>query len=100
MTITRTHKKTDLEKRLKLLEMQLHGKKEKLDVRTLKIDKEAGSSTGAHPYPSSRIQHPTSNTDVAYLRADLTKIFILSTIAIAAEFLLFFGSRYDFLRLI
>lgn len=105
MAIRRFHQPSDLQKRLKLLEYQLYGKKEKFDVRNRKLDKEIGSlslenqSSNFQPqYPASSIQHPTSSSDVAYLRQDLTKIFILASIAIVAEGLLYFGGRFNFFK--
>ena len=86
--VPRSRSERDLEKRLKLLNQQLYGKKEKLsldsardrDVRSEKIEN-----------PPSNIQHPTSSADVAYLRQDLLKILILAGLAFATELGLYFG---------
>lgn len=87
--IQRTHRESNLEKRLKLLESQLYGKKEKLDVRSQKIEKQVGNwkldsqtSILKSQYPASNVKHPTSNSDVTYLRQDLLKIALLSSLTI------------------
>lgn len=106
MPVHQIKKQSDLEKRLKHLEFQLYGKKEKLDVRSEKIDKEAGSLKLEIPTsniklhnPSSNLQHPTSSSDITYLRHDLTKILILSGLAVGAQLLLYLSSRSNLLRL-
>ena len=125
MSIQRTHKQSDLEKRLKLLNMQLHGKKEEKSSaisHSPRFAGEAGQSSDKQQNvilgrnvmttpesnmsdsgPFNGIQgeqaRMTTISDIIYLRQDLFKIFILSTIAIAAQFLLFFSSRYGFLRI-
>ena len=64
MSIQRTHKQSDLEKRLKLLNLQLYGKKEKLEVRGEKLDNEVGGEKKDHTShlknPASHIQPQTS----------------------------------------
>ena len=87
MAIQRTQAKSDLERKFKLLEYQLYGKKEKLDVGGEKLDKAA-----------SNIQHLTSTNDIAYLKQDLTKIFILASIAITTQVLLYFGLRFQIFK--
>ena len=94
MSIQRTHKQSDLEKRLKLLNLQLYGKKEKLEVRGEKLDKEVRSEIKSHlplQHLTSHISPPTSNQDVTYLRQDLTKIIFLAALAFAVELGLYFG---------
>ena len=95
MAVHRTHKLLSSEKRLKILESQLYGRNEMLDIRSKKLDNEAGSSKFENPttniqsqYPSSRIQHPSSITDITYLKHDLTKIVLLSTLAIGVQILI------------
>lgn len=83
MPVQRTHKQSDLEKRLKLLESQLYGKK--LDVRSDKLENEVKSSL------SSEIQHPTYTSDITYLKNDLTKILILGGLAVGIQLVLYFS---------
>ena len=107
MSVQRNHKQTDLEKRLKFLELQLHGKKEGIqktqkysvnqkihgsEIQTLRHTENliiSGSPGNSEPFQS----------DIVYLKKDLLKIFILSALAISAEFLIYFGSRNNLLRL-
>lgn len=109
MAIHRTHKQSDLEKRFKHLEFQLYGKpekKERLDVRSKKLDEEVGnlklenqtSNIQPHNLPSN-LQHPTSNTDVVYLRQDLLKIALFASVALVAQFLLYFGQIRNIIKL-
>lgn len=96
MAIKRSHREADLQRKLKVLEYQLYGKKEKLDVRMEKLDNEVGSlnldqiSNFQSQNLSSNLQHLTSSSDLTYLKQDLTKIFILASLAIAAEALFYF----------
>lgn len=85
MPVQRTHKASELEKRLKILENQLYGKK--LDVRSEKLDL------------SSNIQHPTSSSDVTYLKQDLTKIAVLAGLAIGIQLILYFSHALEGLNL-
>lgn len=73
------HRQSDLEKKLKILESQLYGKR--LD-QTSNIQSQ---------HPSSSIQHLTSISDITYLRQDLTKILILSSLAVGIQLVLYFS---------
>ncbi len=86
MPVQRTHKQSDLEKRLKILENQLYGKK--LDVRSSTLDQISNFQSQNQP---SNIQHPTSNSDVIYLKQDLTKILILGSIVVGIQLVLYFS---------
>ena len=78
MPIQRTYQQSDIEKRLKLLKVQLYGKYEK-----------AVSS-----------KYPVSNAgDLAYLKQDLRKITILSLLAVAAQFILYFSQLPNKIKL-
>lgn len=84
MPIQRTYSASDLEKRLKILTMQLHGKQEQV----------SGSK-----YYVSRDKTEKEVTDLVYLKQDLKKIVFLAMIAIGAQFILFFSqlsSRINF----
>lgn len=78
MPIQRTYQQSDIEKRLKLLKVQLYGKYEK--------------AVSKHP----EISHAT---DLTYLKQDLRKITILSLLAVAAQFFLFFSQLPNKIKL-
>ena len=88
MAVHRTHKLLSSEKRLQLLQTQLYGKTDENPTANIQPQ-----------YPSSRIQHPSSKTDITYLKHDLTKIALLTTLAIGIQLLIYFGSRSNLLRL-
>lgn len=92
MAVQRTHKQSDLEKRLKLLDMQLYGKKDLPAGKTGKLDP---ASSIQLQNPASSIQRPASNQDVGYLRQDLLKISILAAAAFAIELGLYFSNIYS-----
>ena len=107
MSVQRNFKQSDMEKRLAMLSRQLYGKKGNAqktqkysvsqnvsgsEIQTLKTTENLIVSGSPGNSESFR-------TDVTFLKHDLSKILILSTIAITAQFLLYFGSRYDFLRI-
>lgn len=66
MPIQRTYSASDLEKRLKILTMQLSGKQQE-ELQVVKV---------------------SQVSDVTYLKHDLTKIAILASIAIGVQFIL------------
>ncbi len=90
MAIQRTQSKSDLERKLKLLEYQLYGQQEKLDVGDKKMGKVVRSLS---------LENPTSISDVAYLKQDLKKIFILASLAVTTELLLYFSSLNKLVKL-
>jgi hypothetical protein len=81
MAIEATKKVSDLEKRLRLIRQQVHGKQE------YKIQSQ--SSTPTH----------TPLSDIVYLKQDILKIGIFSTIAIGVQVILFFLTRNHILNL-
>lgn len=96
MAIQRTHKKSDLEKRLKVLNQQLYGKQTDNQSTKVTVSRENTSPTQGMSFslPSSKTTYPSAvsiaRNDVSYLRRDLTKITILATAAMGAQFLLYF----------
>jgi hypothetical protein len=66
------YKASDFSKRLKVLENQLYGKS---------VSKESGLST---------TQSSNTTSDVTYLKQDLTKISILTAIAITVQIVLYY----------
>ena len=74
MPVQRTHNASDIEKRLKILKSQLYGQ-----------------SHFMPQIPTSSIQHPTSNSDLTFLKKDLLKIAILVTLAIGIQLILYFS---------
>ncbi len=102
MPIMRTHKQSDIEKRLKLLNMQLYGKgSEQLGI-TRKIGVSDNQPTRSiRSSDISDLQSPSGSfrTDLAYLKQDLRKILILASLAIAAQFIIYFSQLSSKLRL-
>jgi hypothetical protein len=76
MPTHKTHKKTDLEQKLKIVNQQLYGKS------TYSFSPTEASKTAV-----SNAKSDTS--DVAYLKIDLTKIIFLAGLAIGAQFLIY-----------
>lgn len=70
MPIQRTYSASDLEKRLKILTMQLHGKKD-------------SQSSVKNNFVS----------DLTFLKQDLSKIALLASLAIGVELILYFFER-------
>jgi hypothetical protein len=97
MSVHRTKKQSDIEKRFKHLEFQLYGKpdKKKLEVR----DEKSEISHFPSQIPTSHISHPTSTSDTTFLRHDLTKIAILSSLAVSVQLLLHFALSNNLLKL-
>ena len=74
MPVQRTHNASDIEKRLKILKSQLYGQ-----------------SRFTPQVPASSIQHPSSSSDLTFLKKDLLKIAILGTLAIGIQLILYFS---------
>lgn len=69
-----THKKSEMEKRLQVLRQQLYSQPSK-SVEEIKV--------------TSNNKTAVVSEDQLYLKQDLTKIIILSSLALAIQFLLF-----------
>ncbi len=94
MASTESRKKSDLEKRLKILRQQISGR-EKVSDTLYQV------SSGIND--SGKISHNSNSlntvSDVTYLRTDLTKILILSACAIGFQFILLFLLKNHILNL-
>ena len=75
MAIQQSKKQSDLEKRLKLLHLQVYGK---------------NSEILKHRYTDTPTSSDLIRPDITYLRHDLIKILTLSSLAIGAQLILFF----------
>ncbi len=88
MSIQRTRKISDLEKRLKVLNQQLYGKQEERSTLSAAAIKQPFSF---NPTAAGTISQSHRNVeDIAYLRYDLTKITILAVAAFGIQFVLYF----------
>ena len=85
MALHKTQAKSDLQKKLKLLEYQLYGQ---LDSQTSNFQSQNLSS----------IQPPTSSTDLLYLKQDLTKIALLAGFAVTVQLILYFSGLIKNIR--
>ena len=94
MPKARIHRQSDTEKRLQLLQTQLYGKMG--EVSSIKY--QASSKEGLKQ-ETLNTNYVIPNTDTTYLKHDLAKIVLLSTLAIGIQLLLYFGSRSNLLRL-
>lgn len=74
MAITESRKQSDLEKRLQILRQQVYGKRSNQSLASL---------------PVRGYQSKGLDSDITYLRYDLVKILILSTLAIGIQLILF-----------
>ena len=81
MPIQTTHQLSDMEKRLKLLHMQLYGKSKE---QKLKVE-------------SSLSQPPP--TDLAFLKQDLLKILLLALLTMGAQLILYFSQLPNKIKL-
>lgn len=88
MAIHQTGKKSDLEKRLRLLRTQVYGKTSDKSEIVKIADSTRGSNNSAHAF-----------TDLIFLRKDLLKISVLSGLAIGTQLLLFYLSKRNILNL-
>lgn len=92
MAVHETKKQTDLEKRLKILRQSLsvvEPKENKIHVQTDTIQ----SVTRTFQASIATI------SDVSYLRRDLLKIVIFSTLAFAVQAGIFFGLQRNFIKI-
>ncbi len=116
MPIHQREKQTDLEKRLKILNQQLYGKEPVATVRTttdyrlpaspeLPLRSRSEASQRGEPTTaiSKTVDHspseagsPKTVDDISYLKQDLAKILILSSLAIGFELVLYF-SHFKFI---
>lgn len=87
MPVMRTHKQSDLEKRLKLLNMQLYGKQEKVASSKYQVVREETK------------KEVSDTTDIVFLKQDLSKIALLASLAIGAELILYFSKLTDKIKL-
>jgi hypothetical protein len=91
MAIQRTRKISDLEKRLKLLNQQLYGKKEE---RRSSSSKTSSTLSNAPTFSLPAVGVATISDrkfdDVTYLKKDLTRITILAGAALGVQFLLYY----------
>ena len=108
MPVQKLHKQSDLEKRLKILESQLYGKA----IVESRITHAAGAeqknsvnqkislSENQIHRDSDTLSHSESfRTDISYLRQDLTKIALLSSLAIGIQLVLYFSQIVSRVRL-
>lgn len=101
MAVHKTIKQSDLQKKLKALEYQLYGKNEKnakLDVRNSKMDDQTSIFQPLNL--SSNLQHPTSSSDLIYLKQDLTKIALLASLAIGVQIILYYSQFLNQIKLL
>lgn len=89
MAIHETQKQTDIERRLKLLRMQIYGK-----------ERESQKFVSSDSSDSSEAMTPlTPTSDITYLYHDLFKIGVLATFALGAQIILFYLLRNNLLRI-
>ncbi len=91
MSIQQTKKTSDLEKRLRLLRQQVHGR-EQFNAESPKYKLE-------DKFSSTNQSTKDSVSDVAYLKQDLLKIVILSTLALGSQIILFFLIKNSIINL-
>lgn len=99
MAVLRTHKQSDLQRHLKILEYQLYGKKERLEVRSEKLDNEVGGEKPRISESHIPLQVPTSTSDITYLKQDLLKILIIASLAVAVQLVLYLSSAIQKIKL-
>ncbi len=99
MSVTRTRKQSDLEKKLSILERQLYGKTETSVASHQTSDKKLGGifqiETEQHPASSRN----STKTDDVFLKQDLLKIVLFSTLAFGAELGIYFSHIYTRINL-
>lgn len=86
MPIQQTKKQSDLEKRLQLLRKQVYGQQSAAGSK-YNVVREKQENTH------------TTNTDISYLRQDLTKILFLSSLAIGTQIILFFLLKNQIIKI-
>ncbi|EKD84667.1 MAG: hypothetical protein ACD_38C00176G0002 [uncultured bacterium] len=103
MAYQQTAKLSDLEKRLQILRRQVYGKNSENSERIGEPVKSENQLTGTgiltHQYSGAPSHSESFRTDFAYLRHDLAKILILSSMAIGAQISLFFLLKNNLLNL-
>ena len=85
MAITESRKKSDLEKRLKILRQQISGREKVSEIQYQVSSQKLDTGKNSH---NSNFLSP--GADLTYLSTDLTKILVLSTLAIGFQLILFF----------
>lgn len=101
MAIQERKKETDLEKRLKVLNRQLYGRQEEAKAPTQEtLSQKPSYSLSENSLPlNSHKNLSAKESEVLYLRQDLLKIFILSSLAIAAQFSLYLALTKQLVKL-
>ncbi len=90
MPVQQTYKVSDIEKRLKILNMQLYGKQEKV------ANSSHGEAGNKYQVVKLDTKKEVSNTaDIVFLKQDLSKIALLAFFAIGAELILYFSKLTD-----
>jgi hypothetical protein len=100
MAVLQGKKQTDLEKRMKMLQNQLYGKQEdKSLTHSNQPINEARMSLNTDNSDQLRTSIRTENhSDIAFLKSDLTKIIILSSLAFGAEAVLYFSKIHQYIK--
>lgn len=80
MSIQTSTRQVDLENRLKLLQQQIYGKKTSFKLR---------QEDEAKPQPSHTINHNFLSFELPFVYKDLTKIALLSSLALLTQIVLF-----------
>lgn len=101
MPISRTHNQSDLERRLKILNQQLYGKNRVLETEgksDLDVLKSRNPETKDSNLKKLHFSH-LSNSDITYLKHDLTKITILTLLAIGIQLIFYFSNILNKVKL-
>jgi len=99
MSVRRVYKQSDLEKRMASLSQQLYGKKSSVSVDQ-PVSKLANTDISTHRYTDIPTHAESSrNSDITFLKQDLTKIFIFSALAFAVEVGIYFSHIYTKIKL-
>lgn len=98
MSVIRTRKQSDLEKKLSVLNRQLYGKNEDPKGNRVSVDHIIKDSVKIDSTLNHNEVKPLTS-DVAFLKKDLGKIALLSGIAFAIELGLYFSQIYTKLKL-
>lgn len=93
MAIHQTHKQTDLEKRLKILRQQVYGKSSEKSVSQY-ISESEKSDTPTHRNTDTLI-----SSDITYLRHDLLKISLLTSLVFGIQLIIFYLLQNNLLKL-
>ena len=96
MPKVQTHRQADLEKRFKILRSQLYGRPEQPKPQ---VKSETSEHTYSVPTSSNTAKPSNLQSDIVYLRQDLVKILLLSSLAIGVQIILFFLLKNDVLKL-